>query len=164
MKKSLLYASIILTGIVIFSLTQSSCTKEKYDRYAYHPDEDTIAPELSISVPINNDYFDYGKNVAIVGTITDLESSVFNYTVNRWDEKSGELASLNIQVYDTLNPSILLMDKNLNVDGKSGSSFNEKFTIASSSATETVCRLVIKGSDKALPAHEVSKSVLFVFK
>jgi hypothetical protein len=125
-----------------FALYLSGCKPSDNSIYYYNKDEDVIAPEIKISVPIANDLFQLTEDVHIVGTATDLETPI----------KAGSLRSLQIKVdqIDPTNSNTVikgLLLKTPNVDGKDGYTFNEKFVVNFASST-VYCRLIVTAFDQ----------------
>ncbi len=128
-------------GIMMFSIT--SCQQDISDRFEYAVALDSIKPVISISVPAQNQSFLYGNHVAIVGTVTDLESQ--KNDIHDPGFRKGQLKSVTIDVADMTNNKNLLSRKPV-VTGKDGYSFNERFEIITGSGT-TSCRLIISATD-----------------
>ncbi len=142
MKK--LFLPLILLGALASTIFVSSCQKIIADPYAYNVDYDSLAPEVSISVPIMNAVYSYGDNVAVVGTVTDKES--LKNDILDPGYRAGQLKTLSIQVENLTANNTLLLNKNPDVDGLDGVAFNEKFSIVAGTDT-TKCRLIIIATD-----------------
>ncbi|HMN32663.1 MAG TPA: hypothetical protein PKA54_04765 [Chitinophagaceae bacterium] len=135
------YTPINLLFLILIIVAVSSCRKSNNSKYYYNPLNDTISPQITISVPLSNNIYQYMDYVHIVGTVTDYE------TVKR----GGKLASLSI-IVDELNSVDSTFRKNLfkaypDVDSKGGYTFNEKFMLLSNDVTPTFCRLSVETMD-----------------
>lgn len=125
---------IFLTSLALFF--QTSCKKEFKDRYKYYPEDDTLAPVIIKTVPINNSVYAYGDDVNIVANVTDLEKGT----------KAGKLKSITARVENLSDNNKLILDKSPNVDGLDGYTVIEKFNILYGSASID-CRLIISATD-----------------
>lgn len=143
MKKLLL--PLIILGACASTIFVSSCQKIIADPYAYNVSNDSLAPEIEISVPAMNQVYSYGADVAIVGTVTDKESFK-NDNLDPGGYRAGQLKTLSIEVENLTTNNTLLLKKNPDVDGLDGIAFNEKFSIIAGSGT-TNCRLIIIAAD-----------------
>ncbi|MEZ5046446.1 MAG: hypothetical protein R2831_05590 [Chitinophagaceae bacterium] len=128
-----LYYGWALIGLL--SMLIISCDKNKNNNpYIYNELRDTIAPKIYMSVPVQNDYFQYGEDIHMVGNVVDYEVS----------NKGGQLKDFNITIYDwdPIEDTIkgVLYTKNFDVDKKEGYTFNEKFHMLFGAGT-TFCKL-----------------------
>ena len=147
--------SIALVGVLFASV--SSCKQDITDRFEYQVEADTIKPEINISVPAQNQSYLYGNHVAIVGTITDLESE--KNDVHDPGFRKGELKAVSITVDDLTNGTKLLV-RNPSVLGNDGYGFNERVEIVTGSG-KTNCRLIIVATDSK--DHTVRDTVDFEY-
>lgn len=136
-----IFTKILALFLIMVIVVSSSCRKSNNNKYFYDPLKDTSAPVINISVPLINDTYNYGEDVHIVGTVTDLQTT----------NMAGKLQTLTIKV-DELNhtDSIFiqtLLLKTPLVDAKEGFTFNEKMLIFGSANPPTFCRLDITASD-----------------
>ena len=135
MKNRVCIFSLLLVGSV---LALSSCKQKLTNVDAYDLYKDTIAPVLSVTVPVNLDSYLYGEDIHIVGTATDLMAR------NNIHEYAGKLKSLSftMEQIDPLSNAVIkvMYAKSLAVDGKSGYIFNDGTSVLSGSGT-LYCRL-----------------------
>ena len=134
------FTKILALTLIVAAVVSSSCRRSNNSKYFYDSKKDTSAPIINISVPIKNDTYNYGDDIHIVGTVTDLQTKDF----------AGKLSTLSIKV-DELNniDSVFIanmLQKNPDVDSKAGYTFNEKMLIFSG-ANPTFCRLEIAAMD-----------------
>lgn len=143
MKNSL---CLYVVSLLILTCVGFSCKQKDLNRNAYDLNRDTIAPVLSITVPVNLDTYSYGEDIHIVGTATDLESK------NSIRQNPGKLKSLslNISILDPISGNVtkVLLQKNPNVDGKQGYTINEKTYLVAGTGT-TTCRFTGVTTDYA---------------
>ncbi len=126
---------IILSSFAL--ILQTSCKKNDCkDRYKYYPEDDTLAPVIIKTVPINNAVYAYGDDINVVANVTDLEKGT----------KAGKLKSISARVENLSDNNKLILDKNPNVDGLDGFTVNEKFNIMFG-ASSIDCRLIISATD-----------------
>ena len=135
------YTAISLLFFILMIVVISSCRKSNNSKYYYNPLNDTIAPQITISVPLANKVYQYMDYVHIVGTVTDFETA----------KRGGKLATLSI-IVDELYSVDSTFRKNLfkaypDVDSKGGYTFNEKFMLLSNDVTPTFCRLSVETMD-----------------
>lgn len=138
-----IFTKILALSVVIIAVVSVSCRRSNNSKYFYDIIKDTIAPVINISVPVQNDTYNYGDDIHIVGTVTDLQSVGFG----------GKLSTLSIKVVELDNvDSLYIQDmlvKNPVVDAKEGFTFNEKMLIFSG-ANPTFCRLEVTAADYSL--------------
>ncbi len=158
--KKLFLPILSIAILFVFVINFSSCVRENNDRFAYDASLDTIPPVISISVPAFNQSYLYGNHVAIVGTVTDLESA--KNDIHDPGFRKGELGSVTIDV-DDLTHGTKLLTKGLPVVGKDGIGFNERIEIITGSGT-TNCRLIIVASDNGEAQQTVRDTVLFTYQ
>lgn len=141
--KKIFLPILSIAFVAAIALSFSSCQQDINDRFAYNAAQDTIPPLIAISVPAMNQSYSYGNHVAIVGTVSDLESE--KNDIHDEGFRKGELKSVSIEVDDLTHGTKLLV-RNPNVVGKDGIGFNERIEIISGSGT-TECRLIIVATD-----------------
>ncbi len=146
--------SIVFIGALSTSM---SCQPDWSDRFDYKAEQDTIPPVISISVPIENQSYIYGNHVAIVGTVTDLESA--KNDIHDPGFRKGELKSVTIEV-DNLTNGTKLLSRKPSVSRQDGYSFNERIEIITGSGT-TNCRLIVQATDSK--DHTVRDTVNFQY-
>ena len=127
---------IFFTSLALFF--QTSCKKEFKDRYKYYPEDDTLAPVITKTVPVNNSVFAYGDDINIVANVTDLEKGT----------KAGKLKSITARIENLSDNNKLILNKSPNVDGLDGFTVIEKLNILFGSASID-CRLIISATDYA---------------
>ncbi len=146
-KIGMLVAAATVVGTLMFSCKPSSNNKNFYD-----PLRDTIAPKVTMSVPLANAVYKYGDDIHMVGVVTDLEIT----------NRSGKLKSLNLtvnRINSGTNEKIKeLFNKNLDVNGKEGYTINQKM-IAQPDTGVSYCQLMVSAQDMS---GRISKdSILF---
>lgn len=150
--------SIVFVTIVVINM--SSCKQDISDRFEYQASQDTIPPSIDISVPAPNQTYSYGNHVAIVGTISDLESA--KNDIHDPGFRKGELRSVSITVEDLTNSKKLLV-RNPVVANMDGIGFNERVEIISGTGT-TDCRLIIVATDASEKGYTVRDTVNFTYQ
>lgn len=140
--KKILFPALALAVLGTFTLV-SSCKQDVSDRFEYVMADDTIAPVITLSVPAMNQTYQYGNHVAIVGTITDLESE--KNDIHDPGFRKGQLKKVSILVEDITHGETLLV-RNPVVTGLDGYAINERVEIISGSGT-TDCKLTITVTD-----------------
>ncbi len=159
MKKTILpILSLFLLTTAVLSI--SSCKRETNDRLLYNASQDTIAPTINISVPAPNQTYSYGNHVAIVGTVSDLESE--KNDIHDPGFRKGELASVTIDI-DNITDGTKLLKRDLDVLGKDGIGFNERIEIITGTGT-TNCRLIIVATDAGETVHITRDTVDFIYQ
>lgn len=135
-----IFTKIFALFFIVIAVVSSSCKRSNNSKYFYDAKKDTSAPKINISVPLINDTYNYGEDVHIVGTVTDLQVTGFG----------GKLQSLTIKVdeLDNIDSTYIgaLLLRTPNVDAKEGYTFNEKMLLFSG-ANPTFCRLEVSASD-----------------
>lgn len=123
-------------------LFSNSCRKSDNSQYFYDPAKDTSAPKINISVPTMNQLFNYGDDIHIVGTVSDLQTTLV----------AGKLSTLAIKLDELKNTDSVYLNTLLYrtplVDAKDSYLFNEKILILSG-ANPTLCRLEVTATDYA---------------
>lgn len=131
-------AVLLSITMVLFMVSCKQSTNN--DKYFYNYLRDTIPPKISISVPLNNSYYQFAEDIHIIGNVLDLEVT----------DKAGKLKSLNLSLYqyDPVNDTIVNLIKQFNpdVDGKDGYTFNEVYTKLNGSGV-TYCKLIVTATD-----------------
>ncbi len=127
--------------------------KTNNDKYFYNALRDTVAPKIQINVPIIGSLYNFGDDIHVIGTVTDLEVT----------NKSGKLKSLSLDIYqyNPANGQIVktLMQRDPNVDTKSGYTFSEKYTSAVGQPATIYCKLIVTAMDYSTRVSQ--DSVLF---
>ena len=135
-----IFTKILALFIIVVAIGSASCRRSNNSKYFYDSKKDTSAPKINISVPLQNDNYNYGEDIHIVGTVTYLQTVGFG----------GKLQTLNIKVEELNNlDSVYIADllvKTPNVDAKEGFTFNEKMLLFTG-ANPTLCRLVVSATD-----------------
>jgi hypothetical protein len=83
-----IFTKILALFIIVVAIGSASCRRSNNSKYFYDSKKDTSAPKINISVPLQNDNYNYGEDIHIVGTVTDLQTVGFG----------GKLQTLNIKV------------------------------------------------------------------
>lgn len=149
----------ILAILAIGSTTfVSSCKQDITDRFEYVASQDSMVPMINMSVPAMNQSYDYGNHVAIVGTVTDLESA--KNDIHDPGFRKGELKSLSIEVQDLTNGNTLLQ-RNPDVTGTDGYSINERVEIVTGTGTAN-CKLTIVATDAS--DKSTTETIDFTYK
>ncbi len=146
--------------VTILAVSATSCKQDINDRFEYQASQDTIPPVIDLSVPAFNQTYSYGNHVAIVGTVSDLESA--KNDIHDPGFRKGQLSSVSITVDDITNGKKLLI-RNLDVRNKDGIGFNERVEIVSGSGV-TDCRLIIAASDASEKGYSVRDTVEFTYQ
>ncbi|MBL7773976.1 MAG: hypothetical protein JNM95_14020 [Chitinophagaceae bacterium] len=134
--KNLIYSLLVMLALM------SACKPSSNSIYYYNPEEDVVAPEIKISVPLSNDLYNLTDDVHIVGTVKDMETTT----------TGGSLKTLHIQV-DQIDPAHddavikTLLVKNPDVNSKEGYTINEKFVVNFAAST-VYCRLTVVAYDQ----------------
>ncbi|MCC7030051.1 MAG: hypothetical protein IT257_07080 [Chitinophagaceae bacterium] len=135
-----IFTKILAVLLLIVAVVSVSCRRSNNSKYFYDAKKDTSAPIINISVPIKNDTYNYGDDIHIVGTVTDLQTAGFG----------GKLSTLSIKIDELHNWDStfvgVMLQKNPAVDAKEGYPFNEKMLIFSG-ANPTFCRLEVAAAD-----------------
>lgn len=158
--KKLFLPLIALSLVAFWTISISSCTRDISDRFLYQGDNDTIPPVIDISVPAMSQTYAYGNHVAIVGTISDLESE--KNDIHDPGFRKGELKEISIEV-DNLTDGTKLLISNPIVTGTDGYGFNERVEIINGTGT-TDCRLIIIASDASTANYTVRDTVFFKYQ
>ncbi len=136
-----IFTKTLALFFIIIAVVSTSCRRSNNSKYFYDAKKDTSAPKINISVPLQNDTYNYGEDIHIVGTVTDLQTTGFG----------GKLYSLAIKVEELNNiDSTYIKDlllKTPGVDAKEGYTFNEKMLIFGSPNPPTFCRLQVVATD-----------------
>lgn len=115
--------------------------KSNNDKYFYNALRDTSAPRIDIRTPSKGASFQFGDDVNVIGTVTDLEVT----------GKSGKLQSLSIEIvqYDPAKDTIIktLMKRTPDVDGLAGFTMLEKYSTPAWGAATIYCRLHVVATD-----------------
>lgn len=135
-------AVLSLGCLLCWTLSLVSCKdKSNNDKYFYNALRDTSAPRLDIRTPSEGSVFQFGDDVNVVGTVTDLEVT----------GKSGKLQSLNLEItqYDPSNDTLIktLMKRTKDVDGLAGYTIIEKYSTPAWGAATIYCRLDVVATD-----------------
>jgi hypothetical protein len=149
-KKATGYALLVAIGL---SSLFSCKDKTNNDKYFYNALRDTVAPKIQINVPTTGALYNFGDDIHVIGTVTDLEVT----------NKSGKLKSLSLDIYqyNPANGMIVksLMERDPNVDAKSGYTFSEKYTSAVGQPATIYCKLMVTAMDYSTRVSQ--DSVLF---
>lgn len=149
-----------LTFVTLCILGVSSCEQDINDRFEYQSSQDSIPPVISLSVPAMNQVYQYGNHVAIVGTVSDLESE--KNDIHDPGFRKGELRSVSIEV-DNITDGTKLLIRNPNVVGQDGIGFNERVEIISGTGIKD-CRLIIVATDASEAGYTVRDTVNFTYQ
>ena len=155
MKK--LFFPVAALAFVAIMASVSSCKQDIVDRFEYISSQDTMVPVINLSVPAVNQSYKYGNHVAIVGTVTDLESE--KNDIHDPGFRKGELKSVSIEVMDLTNGTTLLK-RNPEVSGTDGYSINERVEIVTGTG-QAKCKLTIVATDAS--DKTVRKEVEFTY-